>query len=97
MKFRRKEVVDAEQWFPGKNVPGVFIHQPEPARLHDRMGGFHDYPQDPYPAVRQSDGKVFRVSPGDWVIADFGGKTHRTMPDDIFTDCYEQIDPPKAE
>lgn len=97
MKFRSTKVVDAEQWFPGKDVPGVFFYQPPPARLHDRQGGFSEFPQNPYYAIRQGDGKIFRVDPGDWIIREPDGIHYYPCKPDVFAAKYEAFDGPVSK
>lgn len=75
-KFRKKPVViEAEQWFPGKDVAGVVFGKPPistgPARYYvDTLEGWHD------------------VSPGDWIITGVNGEKYPCKPD-IFEMTYE--------
>jgi len=56
MKFRRRpQVVDAEQWFPGREVAGVILEA-------QKEGEAHAF-------VLTARGKV-QVKPGDWIVQD---------------------------
>jgi hypothetical protein len=81
--FRKKPVVvEAEQWFPDKEVAGVYII-PE----HDvpsRGGGV---------AFRQPERAMVgtaELSPGEWVLTQ-GGERHACA-DELFRQLYEPVD-----
>lgn len=68
-RFRKKPVYfNAEQWFPGKEVVGV---QP-PMRGDDK-----------YYVVTAHNQQVF-LTPGDWVVAEPGGRGYYPIKADIF-------------
>lgn len=91
-KFRKKPViVQAEQWFPGKDVPGVFLHQPPDAVLGGRGHGEQRLAQEPYAAVRTIQGVVTRVCPGDWIITESNGVNHYPCQADVFASTYDLV------
>lgn len=78
-KFRKKPVVvEAEQWFPGKEVPGVVFGRP-PLSTGPKiwytltLEGWHE------------------VMPGDWVITGVAGERYPCK-DAIFRATYEPTD-----
>jgi len=58
-KYSSKEVVLAEQYFPGKEIKGVLIGKNDP---YDR---WDDTPDGPY--IQGEQYKRF-VKPGDWIV-----------------------------
>jgi len=91
MKYRKKPV-EVEQWFPGKDVPGVFLHQPPDAIIGGRGHGEQRFPQEPYPAVITAHGQVTPVVAGDWIIAEPDGRGHYPVKPDIFEATYEVVE-----
>jgi hypothetical protein len=88
-RFRKRPVIiSAEQWFPGKDVEGVEMHQPPAVGwLADGCGGGSVADQDPYPAVVTLEG-LMRVSDGDWIITGVKGEKYPCK-DEIFRATYE--------
>lgn len=77
-KFRKKPVViEAEQWFLGKQVDGV-----EPPAPNERGTG--------YGYINTLEGRMI-VSPGDWVITGVKGEKYPCKPD-IFDATYEIVE-----
>lgn len=93
MKFRNKPVViDAEQWFPGKRIEGVFLHGDEgaPLWLEDANGHRFSFCSDQVGAIRTLEGWMI-VSPGDWIITGVQGEKYPCKAD-IFAKTYEPAD-----
>ena len=83
--FRKIPVeVFAEQWFPGKKVPGVHCRH----RVIPRLDEF-DEPWEEYYCVDTLEGEL-RVSPGDWIITGVKGEQYPCKPD-IFNLTYEPL------
>lgn len=58
--YRTKRVlVDAEQWFPGREVAGV--------RLEPVVQGAVEWPGEPHAVCDTPEGPV-EVHPGDWIV-----------------------------
>lgn len=75
-QYRRKPtVVRAEQWFPGKDVPGVF------PGVEGEYG----------PYVVTAHGQRAFLAAGDWVIAESGDRGHYPCKDDIFRATYDPV------
>jgi hypothetical protein len=70
---RRTVVVEAWQWFPGKDVPGVY----PPAGA------------DPRPYVMTAHGQAAYLEPGDYVLVEPDGRGHYPCKADIFEANYE--------
>lgn len=83
MKFRRKTQPDivAEQWFPGRELPGVIMYKPPDAVIGNRNGTSQRFPQKPYPAVRYQNGAIVRLKEGDWVV--YGEDGHQIVIDNV--------------
>ena len=77
-KFRSKlRIIDAEQWKPGKFVPGACAcHQQQYLLPH--VHTIHK-------------GQIALIEPGDWIIAEPDGKHFYPCKPDIFKDNYEAI------
>lgn len=74
-QFRRKPgIVEAEQWFPGKEVKGVST---------DLVNGNY------HTTCRNSYGQIAQVSPGDYVITEPDGIHHYPCRPDVFEANYE--------
>lgn len=79
-KYRKKPIiVEAEQWFYGKEIDGV-IYKPMP------ISGLHIMP----PYIDTLEGRLF-VENGDWIITGINGKKYPCKPD-IFEKTYELIE-----
>lgn len=92
-KYRKRPVVvEAEQWFPGKEVPGVFMYQPEDAVIGGKGHGEMRFSQGPFPAVTTAHGQVTRVVAGDWIIAEPDGRGYYPCKPDIFAATYEPVE-----
>jgi hypothetical protein len=73
-KYRKRPaVVEAEQWFPGRDVAGV---QPG---VEGEYGPF----------VQTAHGQRAFLAPGDWVIAEPDNRGFYPCKDDIFRASYE--------
>ena len=85
-KYRKKPVIiEAEQWFPGKEVAGVINNPFKPTgTFHDR---FLDHP-DIY--VETLEGKM-AVYPGDYIITGVKGEKYPCR-EAIFNLTYEPLD-----
>lgn len=78
-KWRTKpQVKEAEQWFPGKVVPGV---------LFERDGGC-----DPRPYVVTIHCQRAYLEPGDYVVTEPDGTHHYPCKPDIWEDRHERIE-----
>jgi hypothetical protein len=84
-KYRKKPVViEAEQWWPGKEIEGVIQR---PARdVPSRAGGIA-FTVPPHYAIETLEGEM-TVNPGDWVITGVKGERYPCKPD-IFETTYE--------
>lgn len=82
-KFRKKPVViEAEQWFPGKEIDGVVMKQPV---IGGKGHGAIVCPPQPYIETLEGD---MAVSMGDWIITGVKGERYPCKPD-IFAATYE--------
>lgn len=89
MKFRKRPViVEATQWFPGLEVPGVFSYQPPDLIVGGTKQEEQRFKQEPYYAVRTAHGEITRIAPGDWIIAEPDGRGHYPCKPDIFAATY---------
>jgi hypothetical protein len=76
-KFRKKPVeVEAEQWFPGVTIPGVY--PPVEGEL-------------PRHYVRTAHHQVVFLEPGDWVVQEPDGRGAYPVKPDIFAATYEPV------
>jgi len=79
MRFRKKPViVEAEQWFPGKDVAGVRFSA--------------DESRDPFVVTIHNQHAFLR--PGDWVITEPDGDHHYPCKPEIFAATYEPVEQP---
>ena len=86
MKVRKKDVFDAEQWFPGKKISGV--QGTDPSKWCGCvMAGFKKF-QEPH--IHPTISECELVKPGDWVITDEKGKRCLVKPD-AFNQIYEKV------
>ena len=80
MKFRKKPIViEAEQWFPGKEIAGVFTRCKN-LDINMEIG----------PCIDTLKGRM-KVSPGDWIITGINGEQYACKPD-IFEKTYEPVE-----
>lgn len=85
MKYRKRPIViEAEQWFPGKEIEGVRITEGEPgvnygSGIPGAMALIHTL-----------EGSM-RVQPGDWIITGVNGERYPCKPD-IFEKTYEKAE-----
>lgn len=88
-KYRKKPViVEAKQWFPGKQVRGVtetFYANPDGTIIGSSGYGF----------VTTIHGQETTVAPGDWIITEPDGIHHYPCKPDIFTQTYDPIESPE--
>ena len=85
MKVRKREIFDAEQWFPGKEVPGVKGAKPNTWCGCVIAGGPPDIPH-----VHITSYECELVRPGDWIVSDIKGKRCLVKPD-VFDQIYEKV------
>lgn len=85
MKVRKREIFGAEQWFPGKEVPGVKGADQKKWCGCVIMGGPPDIPHI-HPTLTECE----LVKPGDWVVTDVKGN-RCLVKSDIFDKIYEKI------
>jgi len=77
MKFRKKPVVvEAEQWFIGKEIEGLHYGQD--------FGITHVFPH-----IETLEGRMI-VREGDWIITGINGEKYPCKPD-IFEKTYEKV------
>jgi hypothetical protein len=86
MKVRKREIFDAEQWFPGKKVLGVQGADPKEWCGCVMAGG---PPNIPHIHLTEDD-ECELVEQGDWVVTDAKGKRCLVKPG-IFEEIYEKI------
>jgi hypothetical protein len=85
-RFRKRPVeVEAAQWFPGTDIPGVF------GEREATPGGNGLSPEGPMAFVRTIHGQVTRIAPGDWVVTEPDGQHHYPVKPDIFEATYEPV------
>lgn len=88
MRFRRKPlVIDAEQWFPGLDVPGVRHLKANRVDLSQTRGILVDRPERHVVDTRYGEAQL---APGDWVITGIDGERYPCKPD-VFAALYEQV------
>ncbi len=81
MKFRKKPVViEAEQWFPGKQIDGVI--EENNMTPYGKVG--------PAAWIKTLEGR-HEVTPGDWIITGIKGEKYPCKPD-IFEATYERVE-----
>ncbi len=87
-RFRKRPVIiEAEQWWPGKHVPGVqeLVYDPGDGSTATATKGVIETLEGP-----------LTVSPGDWIITGVKGEKYPCKPD-IFEATYEPADEPAYE
>lgn len=85
MKVRKKEIFEAEQWSPGKMVPGVQGTDPAKWCGCVIVGGPVDIPH-----IHLEVSECELVKSGDWIVTDEKGKRCLVKPD-IFNRTYEKV------
>lgn len=83
---KRPVVVEAEQWFPGKEVPGVHWVCDY---LQEDADGKTQVCHQAY--VVTIHGERARIAPGDWVITEPDGIHHYPCKDVVFQATYEPV------
>lgn len=86
MKVRKREIFEAEQWFPGKRVEGVTGDDPHKWCGCVIAGGPPDTPH-----IHPSISECWLIKPADWIVTDPKGNRCLVKPD-VFDDTYEKID-----
>lgn len=96
-RWRKKPIeVEAVQWFPWLDIPGVFTEKVI-AVLGGRGHGSQDFEQPPCFYVVTAHGQRVYLSPGDWVITESDGRGHYPCKDEIFRATYQPaVDGPPA-
>ena len=84
MKVRRRETLDAEQWFPGKRIKGVTGDDPNKWCGCIFVGGPSDIPH-----VHHSVTECELAKSWDWIVTDTKGKKCLVKPD-TFDKIYEK-------
>jgi hypothetical protein len=80
MKYRKKPIiVEAEQWFPGKHINGVYRN------VSDNLSLKFDYAW-----IDTLEGKM-KVMEGDYIITGVKGERYCCKPD-IFKMTYEKVE-----
>lgn len=93
-KFRKRPIiVEAEQWFPDRDIPGVSLYTPPDVVIFDKSGQGCGtvYPQPAYHVVQTIHGEFARLEPGDWVIREPDGIHYYPCKPDLFTVIYEEV------
>lgn len=91
-KFRRRpEIIEAEQWFPGKPVVGVYQDAPLPAETHEFMGTTPEQ-EAPRFFVTTIHGQRAFLAPGDWVIPEPKGDGYYPCKDEVFRSRYDLVE-----
>jgi hypothetical protein len=91
-RFRaRPLVIEAWPWYPGREVPGVFVQ--DPYRRHLEV---MESPLPPGLPVRHfvvtADHRLVYLEPGDWVVPEADGVHHRVIKPDEMASGYDPID-----
>ena len=85
MKVRKKEIFDAEQWYPGKSVPGV-----QGAEKGYWCGCVMAGGPPNIPHIHPTISTCVLVDPGDWVVTDSKGNRCLVVPKE-FDEIYEKV------
>jgi hypothetical protein len=89
-RFRREPTfIDAEQWFPGRAVAGVFVDDPARADPGNAWPVDQAPPTAPRHFVVTAHRQRVYLEPGDWVIAEPDGVHHYPCKPDIFRAIYK--------
>lgn len=86
----RPRTVEATRWFPGVDVPGVFVETAEEAVnvIGGRGHGKMEFRREPRSYVVTIHGQRAYLSPGDWVIEESDGLHHYPCTDQEFRARY---------
>ena len=88
MKFRKKPVIiEAVQWFPGIDHPGVNGNDPNLLCGCIMLGG----PNKPHIHTIHT-GQIVLVEPGDWIISEPDGEHYYPCKPDIFEATYDPVE-----
>lgn len=85
MKVRKREIFEAQQWFPGKRIKGVTGDDPNKWCGCVIVGGPPHTPHI-HPSVTECE----LIKPGDWLVTDAKGKKCLVKPD-IFDEIFEKV------
>lgn len=92
--FRMKPlVVEAEQWFPGREVEGVTRISANRVDLSKTRGIIVDRPERH--VINTVEGQI-DVCVGDWIVTGVFGDRYPVHPD-VFEATYERVSPTEAE
>jgi hypothetical protein len=84
-------VIEAWPWYPGREVPGVFVE--DPYRREPDMPGPDLPPGLPVRHFVVTAGRrLVYLEPGDWVVAEPDGMHHRVIGPDEMASGYDPID-----
>lgn len=86
MKVRKREIFNAEQWFPGKEVSGV--QGTDPSKWCGCVIAGSEKFKEPH--IHPSITECILVGPGDWVVTDKNDKRCLVQPA-LFDHIYEKI------
>ena len=86
MQVKKKEIFDAEQWFPGKEIQGIQGTDPK-KWCGCVIAGFEKFRE---PHIHPTVSECELVKPGDWVVTDKKGKRCLVKPD-VFDQIYEKV------
>lgn len=88
-RFRKRPIeFDAEQWFPGKKVPGVRGVNPSAMDAGCFVGGKCCRPH----IHTAHNGQVVELEPGDYVVAEPDGRGFYPVKPDIFEKFNEPVE-----
>jgi hypothetical protein len=82
-KAKRLKLIQAEQWFPGKAVPGVF------GERDADEGGNGLSPEPAMAFVKTIHGATTKIVAGDYVVTEPDGIHHYPVKAEIFENDYE--------
>lgn len=81
MKFqaKKRKIIEANQWFEGRNTPGVFAT--------------HRTANDMVPTgrVKTIQGQIVTIHEGEWVVDEGDGEHFYPIADDVFKETYEPL------
>jgi len=95
MKYRKRPVViEAEQWWPGKEIRGVFMETEEEAKsvIGGKGHGRMEYPRERLPYVITIHRQRAYLSAGDWVLPEPDGKHFYPCNPRVFETTYEPVE-----
>jgi hypothetical protein len=91
-RFRsRPREIEAEPWYPGREVPGVFVEEVY-ATIGGRGHGEQTFRQPDRSYVVTIHGQRAYLAPGDWVVREEDGVHHRVIKPDEMAARYDPID-----